>query len=441
MRFSFLKTVCYIICIVALMKMTPALALENGYSRVVYNVSGLQNYSLHWNDRFPPDSKLGIYVESNGISHRRVVGVDYIFIVRDPNNNIVDTELLESRRKNYKENDFTVFNRTITEDWEDGFYTTQIHIFDLLNDSIVEDYYNNITKTLVNETESNDTLPDIPYMNRGNIVNDSNLDASQHKTVIQKFWIDRYADKYPANRFVIRDITIDNIRVAPGENASVSLIIDNNFYDSGNVLFDILVDGQKIDTVSTDIDPFGSKNINFNVSSNITGIREIEIIPTSRNTIGYDLLTHIDVNEQEIKTSTTFNYKDIIIDNLTVEPNQTVVVTVTIENRGKAGLLPVALTVNSIPEIEQNVYLNFLETKDVKFNITKSDIGQYRIVVNDTELSKIFFVKEKEEKKEIGEKKDEIKEEKIPKIFIISGLLIAIIIIFILRRNLVDKWR
>lgn len=440
MRFSLLKTVFCIICVAVMMKMTPVLGLENGYSRIVYGVSGVQNYSLHWNDRFPPGSELKIYVEANGINHRRAVGVDYIFIIRDPNNNIVNTELFENRYRSYRENDFVILNRTITEDWEDGFYTAQIHIYDLLSDSIMEDYYNNVTKTLVDET-GNDTLPDIPYMNRGNIRNDSNLDQRQHKVIIQKFWIDRYADKYPVNRFTIKDITFDKSKIAPGEDVGISVNIENNFYDDGIVTFDILMDGQRIDTVSTDMGPFSSKNINFNVSSNITGIHEIDIVPTSRNTIGHDLLASVYISEQEITTPTTFSYKDIAINNLTIEPNQTVIVTVTIENRGKAGLLPMTITVNDVPEIQEDVYLNFLETKDIKFNITKSDIGQYRVTVNNTDLSKIFFVKGEEEKKEtMEEKKDDTKEKEIPKIYTIFGLLIAIISIFVLRRHLINKW-
>lgn len=437
----FLKTICYIVCIVAVMKMTtlPALGLENGYSRVVYNVSGLQNYSLHWNDRFPPDSKLMIYTESNGVNHRRLIGVDYIFIIRDPNNNIVDTEVLESKYKNYKANDFVVFNRTVTEEWDDGYYTTQIHIYDLLNDSIVEEYYNNVTATLVNETDENETLPDIPYMKRGDIVNDSILNAVQHKIVIQKFWVDRYTDKYPANRFIIKDITLDKMKVAPGENISIFANIENNFYDNGTATFDILMDKKKIDNISISMENFSTKQVNFNVSSNILGIHEIEIMPTSKDTIIHDSFIYVDVTDQEVKTSTTFNYKDIMIDNLTVEPNQTVVVTITIENKGKAGLLPVTLNINNVPDTQQDVYLNFLETRDVKFNITKTEIGQYKVTVNGTDLSKIFFVREKREV--VGEKKEQIEEKKTPKIYVISGILVAIILVFALRRYLVNRWR
>src|SRR3990167_9665289 len=158
-RFSSLLAVAVIMCII------PVVAgIENGYSRMVYNVSGLQNYSLHWNDRFPLGSNLSIYVEADGINHRRAVGVDYIFVIRDSNNKVVDTALYEHRYRNYNENGFTVYWRVINEDWEDGYYTAQIHIYDLLNDSIMEKYYEDVTTTLIDQTNESDIFPDIPYM-------------------------------------------------------------------------------------------------------------------------------------------------------------------------------------------------------------------------------------------------------------------------------------
>lgn len=36
----------------------PAVAIENVNARFVTNVRGIQDYDLHWNDRFPPNSTL-----------------------------------------------------------------------------------------------------------------------------------------------------------------------------------------------------------------------------------------------------------------------------------------------------------------------------------------------------------------------------------------------
>lgn len=431
-RFSSLLVVTIILCIIPVVT-----GIENGYSRMVYNVSGLQNYSLHWNDRFPIDSNIGMYVEADGVNHRRAVGVDYIFIIRDSNNNVVDTALYEHRYRNYEENDFTVYWRIINRSWEDGYYTTQIHIYDLLNDSIMEKYYDDVATTLVDETNESDILPDIPYMNRGYIRNHSELDAVQHKVIIQRFWIDRYADKYPVNRFVVDGMVIEKTKVAQNENVSIFINIKNNFYDSDNVSLDVIMDGQKISNATIYIDDFESKQTIFNISSDIIGNHTVELIPVSKNTMGYDLLGNFEVSEQDITIPATFIYKDMRIDNLSIGPNQTVIITVTIENRGKPGSLPVNLMINGIPEDEQIIYLNFSEEKDIKFNITKEELGEYKVSLNNSDISKIFFVTSKEET--VKEKKEEVvekKEEGLSKSHIITGLSILAILIVIVKMYL-----
>ena len=436
-RFSSLLAVAMILCII------PVVAgIENGYSRMVYNVSGLQDYSLHWNDRFPPGSNLSIYVEADGVNHRRAVGVDYIFIIRDSNNNIVDTALYENRFRDYEENGFKVYNRAINESWEDGYYTAQIHIYDLLNDSIMEKYYDDVATTLVDETNESDILPDIPYMNRGYIRNHSELDATQHRVIIQKFWIDRYADKYPVNRFIVDGMIIERERVAQNENVNIFVNIKNNFYDSGNVSLDVIMDGQKIGNTTVDIDAFESNQTIFNISSDIIGNHTVEIIPVSKNTMGLDLLRSFEVSEQEVTTPVTFIYKDMTIDNLSVEPNQTVTITVTIENRGMHGSLPINLLINDVPDVEskQIVFLNFSEQKDVKFNITKEELGEYKISINNSDLSKIFFVTSKDKIVQKKEEEIEKKVEGISKSHMIAGLLILVILILIAKRYIKNKY-
>lgn len=431
-RFSSLLAMAMILCVIP-----TAVGIENGYARMVYNVSGLQNYSLHWNDRFPPGSNLSIYTEADGVNHRRAVGVDYIFIIRDSNNNIVDTTLYENRYRNYEENDYTVYRKIIDGSWEDGYYTAQIHIYDLLNDSIMEKYYDDVTSTLIDETNETDTLPDIPYMNRGYIRNHSELDAVQHKVIIQKFWIDRYADKYPVNRFIIDGMVIDKTKVAQNENVSIFINIKNNFYDSDNVSLDMIMDGQKIGNATIYINAFESKRTILNISSDIIGNHTIEVIPISKNTMGYGLLGNLEVGAQDITIPTIFIYKDMMIDDLSVEPNQTVTITVTVENRGKPGSLPVNLMINGKPEGEQIVYLNFSEEKDVKFNISKEELGEYKISLNNSDISKIFFVVSKEDI--VKEKKEEVtekKEEGISKLHIITGLSILTILILIIKMYL-----
>ncbi len=414
--------------------------LDNGYAKIVYNISELQSYQLHWNDRFPPNSTLMIYVESNGINHRRAVGVDYIFIIKDSNNNIVNTTVKESRFQDYRVNDFTNFTREIDTNWEDGAYVAEVHIFDLLNDSIMDKHYQNVTYTLL---DGDNIEPNIPYMNRSDIMNSPELMDRQYKKVLQNFYIDKFSDRYPANRFVIENVTIEKLSIAPGTPIQIEVYLKNNFYDHGSVYVDLLLDNNTISNETIPIEAYSSKNISLSIPSEITenlsfGDHIIEIIPTTANTIGLDLFAIFTVSEMEIGIPIRLRFIDLQIDKLTIKPNETINVTVTVENRGRSGIQDIGLLVNNKLEEEKTVHLNFSEMKDVNFTLTKEIAGQYRINLNNTNLNKVFFVEEREILPEEIEKV-KFEEERIPRLFIIVILSILAIFIYIIRKKFVKK--
>ena len=175
------------ILVILLVLPSQSSGLGDVRAKVVINVSGLQNYQLHWNDRFPPGSTVMIYTEADDINHRRLVGVDYIFIIKDSNDNTVNASVIHSRYEDYRSDDFIKYQKKIDENLEDGTYIAEIHIFDLLNDSVVEEHYKNITRSLLNEIDvdddddddddNDDEIPDIPYMNRSDIMNSADLMA------------------------------------------------------------------------------------------------------------------------------------------------------------------------------------------------------------------------------------------------------------------------
>src|SRR5574337_1550042 len=104
-----------IIVIMFLLSPVPSSAMSNAYARIVYNVNGLQDYDLHWNDKFPQGSIIKIYVETSGINHKRKVALDYIFIIKDSNNNIVDTKSFSNKFDDYKENDFITYSMQVPQ--------------------------------------------------------------------------------------------------------------------------------------------------------------------------------------------------------------------------------------------------------------------------------------------------------------------------------------
>ncbi|HEY9247246.1 MAG TPA: hypothetical protein VIO11_10405 [Candidatus Methanoperedens sp.] len=429
------KVFIIIVIITFLVFPVPSSALDNGYARIVYNVRGLQDYDLHWNDRFPQGSMIKIYSEANGVNHRRAVGVDYVFIIKDSNDNIVDTASYSNRYDDYRENDFTAYSVEIPSNWDDGVYNAEVHIFDLLNDTIMTKYYEDVTQSYLNGS----TKPDIPYMSRGDVLNLT--ETERHKQLInltKTFYIDKYAVKYPIDRFRIENIMLDRKSVAPKDTVQVSANVVNTFYDRGSTSLSLLLDNISVDNATLEIDGYSSRLYSFNVSSDVIGNHTVEIIPTGNDTQGMNLAATFAVSlEKMVELPTTFDFQDIRIDNLSVLPNTTVVITVTVENKGQDGSQPVELFINDVLEETKDVYLNFSETRGIKFNVTKAELGAYRVKVDNSSLSKVFFVESAAPPEPVSTVTAPI--EKVPHLKLIIGLSILVIFINILRIYLKRK--
>lgn len=416
-----------------------ALSLDNGNAKMVTNVSGLQKYQLHWNDRFPPGSILMIYVEANGINHRRAVGVDYIIVIKDSNDNVVNTSVFTNRYRDYRENDFVVYNLTVDETWEDGSYIADIHIFDLLNDSIMRQYNKNVTTALLNGSNE----PSIPYMDRSVVINMTDIEH-QYKNIIQNFYIDKYADKYPANRFVISNMAIDRNIIAPGIPITISIDVENTFYDKGTLNLEVMLDNKVVNNLSVDMGPYSTTKAMTEVPIDATefleyGNHTIELIPVTPNTVGFDLSVPIIVEHVQIEIPARLVYKDIRTDRLSYMPNETINATVTVENIGREAPRNVGLMVNDVLVEEKTVTLNYSEIRDINFSFTEKNVGQYKITINDTGLSVVFFVGSEVPVQETPIVSPEVEEKRASKIMIMVGLAIIIILIYIVRRTIISK--
>lgn len=412
----------------------PSSAIDNGYARIVYNVRGLQDYDLHWNNRFPQGSIIQVYNEADGVNHRRAVAVDYIFIIKDSNNNIVDSASYSNRYEDYRENDFLTYSKEVPQGWEDGVYTAEIHIMDLLNDSIMNKYYEDVTLSYLNGSSK----PDIPVMERSDIFNLTEADKQrQIINITQTFYIDKYASKYPMDRFRVENFMLDRTIVAPNVPVQVSVNISNTFYEPGTTSLSLLMDNKLIDDTAVEIGGYGTRQVSFAVSSATEGKHTIEIIPTGSNTVGVNLLGVFNVSiQKEIEIPTTFSIKDLQVDRLSVGPNEPVIISVTVENKGKEGSLPVEIDVNGVLEEERSVNLNFSEIKEIRFNITKPELGSYRVSVANSNLSKLFFVELSTSTPAVTV---EPAQEKKPEFKYILWVSAAVIFIFILRLYLRRK--
>jgi len=107
-----------------------------------------------------------------------------------------------------------------------------------------------------------------------------------------------------------------------------------------------------------------------------------------------------------------------------------VIIAVTVKNTGKEGIQPVELYINDVLEEEKQIDLNFSEIKDILFNVTKRDLGAYRVTVDKSTLSKVFFV-ESSTPVPVVTGGPTIEEK--PQLKVVIGLSVIVILIYLLR--------
>jgi hypothetical protein len=301
----------------------------------------------------------------------------------------------------------------------------------------MDKYQDDVDISFLNDSSK----PEIPLMERDEIFNLTQSEKTKQYLTIKKiFFVDKYANKYPADRFSVESIRLDRNKVAPKEPISVNVNISNNFYEKGSTSIDLLMDNELVDSAVLDLEGSSTGQAIFSISTEHIGEHTIEIIPTGKNTIAMNNLAFFEVNAlSEFEIPTEFNFMDIRIDKLNVEQNKMVNVSVTIQNKGMNGALPVKLFINNLLEEEREVHLNFSETKDIVFGISRPDLGAYRVSIGETNLSKVFFVglPEPTPAPLINEPENEGK----PRFNILLGLSSLLVMIYLLRRYLKKRFK
>ncbi len=431
----------------------------NAYARLVYNVRGLQDYEPHWNGRYPPGSTVMIYTESEGVNHEGAVAVDYIFIVRNPEGHLVDAAFYGNRILNFTDNDFVVYEKTIPDSWMDGLYSVEIHVFDLLNDTLMENFYidvasnfTNVGPTFVNKSETDletdyESGTEVPPLTRSIVKWDPliedlpliNRTDARNKTIYKNFYVDRHSSRYPPDWFKIENLILDKTVVAPRVPVRASVSVVNAFSEAGSTNISFLLDDEVIGERQIDLGPHQRVVATITLVSETPGRHVVEAVPIGSNTVGVNLTAEFTVNpEEEVMIPTKFVIKDLQIDSITTSPGRPVNITVTVLNEGKEGTEPVSIYINGKLEQEKHVSLGLNEKRDVVFSVTKNEIGTYKVTVPDTSFTKLFFVESPPENLSIPGAAGKPEKKKRPEVFYIS-LASTLVILFYLARMYLER--
>ncbi|CAD7769734.1 hypothetical protein FHEFKHOI_00660 [Candidatus Methanoperedenaceae archaeon GB50] len=450
----------------------PAVAIENVNARFVTNVRGIQDYDLHWNDRFPPNGTLKLYIEAQDVSHRRVIALDYVLLITDPEGILVDGHFegkryLFSPYKTYGTNDYIVYSKEIPEEWMDGLYTADIYVFDLTNDSMVDNAFGIVRNNFINSvfafveknasenitteyetaatyspitTETIEWYPDTWDSDLADLILINRTNATFEHTV-RHFFVDRHASKYPPDRFHIEDLRLACKEAAPGEVINASVNVTNTYFEAGIVGFSVEIDNTTVSNLSVGLNATERKTVNFTISNDTVGEHIITIVPSTPRTLGFDLKMPFTITEEEAIIPPTMVVSDLQIDKLRALTGEEVTITLTVTNTGGSGSAPVKIKVND-EILTRMAIANRSETIDLLFNLTPVDPGDYRVEVPGTDLAKLFFVEEgpiEEEPPSLVERLDEKAEERKPELRAILILSVIVVLLYALRTYL--RWK
>ncbi|MHC1571310.1 MAG: COG1470 family protein [Methanosarcinales archaeon] len=451
----------------------PAVAIENVNARFVTNVRGIQDYDLHWNDRFPPNSTLKLYIEALDVSHRRVIALDYLVLITDPEGVLLTGYFLGRRYllspyySYYGTNDYIVYSKEIPDEWIDGLYTADIYVFDLTNDSVVDHAFNvikenftysgfvfvekNVSENITTEYETGTTYaplttetiewyPDTWDSDLADLILINRTNATFEHTV-RHFFVDRHASKYPLDRFHIEDLRLACKEAAPGAVINASVNVTNTYFEAGIAGFSVEIDNTTVSNLSVGLNATERKTVNFTISNDTVGEHIITIVPSTPRTLGFDLKMPFIITEEEAIIPPAMVVNDLQIDKLRALTGEEVTITLTVTNTGGSGSAPVKIKVND-EILTRTAIANRSETISLLFNLTPVDPGDYRVEVPGTDLAKLFFVEEgpiEEEPPSLVERLDEKAEEQKPELRAILILSVIVVLLYALRTYL--RWK
>lgn len=97
-------------------------------------------------------------------------------------------------------------------------------------------------------------------------------------------------------------------------------------------------------------------------------------------------------------TESDFTITNVGIDKFTVGPNETVSISVTVENKGARKTRDIKVDINGETAAEEAVTLDYLASKTLHFAVKRNVPGSYKVTIPGTEIVRVFFVEEINEK-------------------------------------------
>jgi len=190
----------------------------------------------------------------------------------------------------------------------------------------------------------------------------------------------------PSANFVLSDFTISPTTVEPDETVKISVKVTNTGTSSGTKTIKLTIDGvvEKSETVTLGVQE--SETVSWNVKKTTPGTYSVDV----NGLIGSFKVETEEGPEPEPPEPAAFILSNLVVSPSTVEPDETVTISVTVMNIGEVeGSYTAELLIDGVKVDEYTVTLDgFSET--VEFTVTEDTDGTYTVSIG--ELSDSFTV-------------------------------------------------
>jgi len=364
-------------------------------------VAGIDNYTKHWSNTYPPDPRANIIIYSyaGNMSFNRLSAVSFVYVVYDPYDNVVAVEKMSSFQRSYEPNVvyYTLHPRS---DWIEGTYKVKIVVYDRIDREAWEE----IKKDPFGIATDPDKYK--AFYETGANAEDMGILKDLGDPVAQaviNFQISKSVSLYPPDRFLLHDVRfMDNsTERIMGERLKIEVKVDNNYLDEGTFKLamlvnnsvvsaqDVTVKGLNTSTVIFDAKAgkIGTFKLSFGADTPDVKFRNAELAFSIKNE---SETTRLDTPKIEI-TGMNVNKEFAAI-------NSNITVSISVINNGKMGNKTITVYSNRMPVGSTEVELQFLEEKTIETQIVLKNMGINKITVSDApQLFRNVFVQESEE--------------------------------------------
>ena len=273
-------------------QVASAVSLESVFVSDVFN---LENYTALNYSTFQPKETVTIYTQLNNVNHDGFIFADFVFIIKDPKNNLVAMDQRDVSYRGYEKDTYISYTFEIPEFWVDGKYKMEIYAYDRADDSKIREVEREAIRSKPGELLDYGTFDSYKkFFGTGDNARDMGVIKSYSNSKVYKtntdFNVKRGVPKseqmggvneteeveMQKSKFVVTALTTDKFQVAPNESIMINLEVEN-VGAPGTKTIEIFINDELESEKSITLGRGESKTVQFEVKKELPGTYKITI--------------------------------------------------------------------------------------------------------------------------------------------------------------------